>query len=87
MLDLGSEFAESQGAGADELPTWVLLQRIEAELIYAELSLPRGSSGGKISEWQERIILAPIDRVDGRLELGQPDSDESTAYSVDVERR
>ena len=71
---------------ADDAPTWLLLQRIEADAIYAEVSLPRDSSGGKINGWSERILLQPIPRPDASV-LAQIPQEPEPAYDVAVARR
>lgn len=88
-LDLGAEFTvlEKDSIGVEELSTWFLLQRAERDVIHAELSLPRESAGGKISEWGERIILDPVGRAGPSAAYDVSGDDEGTAYDVDVARR
>lgn len=87
MLDLGAGFTVSEKADSEGAPTWFLLQRVESDLILAELSLPRHTSGGKITEWEERIILEPVDRAGLALSAEHADDDEGGAYDVGVARR
>lgn len=86
-FDLGPEFNLEEGPDLDAIPTWYLLQYVDGVIIHAELSLPSDISGGKISEWSERILLAPIDRSGAPTEIEDvPDADDG-AYNVDVVAR
>lgn len=42
--------------------TWFLLFHVDANAIHAELSIPEGFVGGRMTEWSERILLPPIPR-------------------------
>lgn len=88
-LDLGAEFMvpDRDSGGLEELPTWFLLQRVGGDVVHAELSLPRASVGGKINEWQERIVLDSVGRAGLPVANDAPGDDEGTAYDVDVARR
>lgn len=61
-FDLGPAFALEQPAVEDGLLTWILLYQVTNDSILSELSLPRSMSGSFIDDWQERIILPPVDR-------------------------
>lgn len=71
---------------SEAMVTWFLLFRATEETIYAELSLPSAIDGGTISDWNERIILPPIDR-----DAGEPDAkdrpDDEGGYDVGVSMR
>lgn len=86
-FDLGPEFDIEEGPDLDAIPTWYLLQYVDGATIRAELSLPSEISGGKITEWIERIVLPPIDRSGAPTEIEDvPDADYD-AYNVDVVAR
>jgi hypothetical protein len=87
MLDLGAEFGVGPAAGGETVPTWFLLQRVESNAIHAELSLPRRASAGRITEWEERIVLGPIDRTSPERAMMATDENEGDAYDVGVARR
>lgn len=42
--------------------TWFLLFHVDANAIHAELSIPEGFVGGRMTEWSERILLPAIPR-------------------------
>lgn len=87
MLDLGPAFRVGAGSGGDAVPTWFLLQRVESDVIHAELSLPRRATAGRIVEWEERILLSPIDRTGLAQAASLTDDDQGDAYDVGVIRR
>lgn len=85
VLDFGPD-NELPDVGSKAVITWFLLFRATEDTIYAELSLPSAIDGGTISDWNERIILPPIDR-----ETGEPDTedrpDDEGGYDVGVSMR
>lgn len=91
-LDLGDDYAEevAEPPAATE-KIWFLMVRITSDTIFVELSLPTKIDGGLIQEWQERIILTPIQRhdpdFDSYAEVEDPPSDGTGDYSVEVSRR
>jgi hypothetical protein len=69
--------------GEDGPMTWfLLLYRSDTE-IRAELSLPAGISDGRVTRWQERIILSSISLDDGLTEVPPEGPD----LVLDVRRR
>jgi len=86
-LDLGPEFELQSSSTMPDAPTWFLLQRVEQDAIHAELSLPRSSSAGKITVWQERIVLDVVDRSAGTGLDRLAYEGEDLAYDVDVSLR
>lgn len=75
----------------DEVPvptTWILLVRSGADGLIAELSFPHAmTTGGRVSEWSERIILGHIDPEDGGDRLPVPDDIDSDPIDVPLTRR
>lgn len=66
--------------------TWFLLFRATSDAIFAEVSLPSAISEGTISDWNERIIIPPIDRE--TLDFASEDrSDDEDGYDVNVSMR
>ena len=63
--DLFPHTLPRRSSSADGRPydTWVLLMRVKAEELRAELSRPTAMEDGHISGWSERIIL-PLGKVD-----------------------
>lgn len=70
----------------DAMITWFLLFRATEDKIYAELSLPSAIDNGTISDWNERIILPPIDREIGGSDTENLPDDEG-GYDVGVSMR
>jgi hypothetical protein len=87
-LDFG-DFELSEGDGAGEILTWLLMYHADEDEFRVELSLPDAIVDGRITGWAERIILPAFPRADDRLaEPVAPagdDSDESVV--VEVTRR
>lgn len=85
-LDFATGDVQDLAPSAEAMITWFLLFRATEEKVYAELSLPSAIDGGTISDWNERIILPPIDR-----ETGEPDAedlpDDEGGYDVGVSMR
>ncbi|WP_193614308.1 hypothetical protein [Nocardioides lijunqiniae] len=88
VLDLGEDYDIAEPQGPIE-SIWFLMQRVTADTIFAELSLPTKIEGGLIQEWEERIILDPIDRNDPLPTGDVQDPPDAGAgdYSVEVSAR
>lgn len=84
-FDFGTGADQNATHVAEAMITWFLLFRATEEKIYAELSLPSAIDSGTISEWNERIILPPIDRENGNVEEELPD--DKGGYDVGVSMR
>lgn len=86
VLDLGPEY---EVPPVDLTATWFLLQRVTAETIYAELSLPTAITNGLIIDWAERILLPQISRQDAlpAVTVEEPPADGNDAYNVEVALR
>lgn len=89
VLDLGDAYALRTLDPADLESVWFLLQRVTAETIYAELSLPTSIEKGVIVDWQERILLPQISRQDppSTVAIEEPPSEDGDAYNVEVALR
>ncbi len=93
QLSLGSGNSEFAGAGeptvADEQRvTWLLLHyydRVKGE-IRLELSCPSEMTGKQISQWRERLILAPVP-FDGTVQTPIDFDDEDVEIDIDISRR
>jgi hypothetical protein len=87
-LDFG-DFELSDGDGAGEILTWLLMYHADEDEFRVELSLPDAIVDGRITGWAERIILPSFPRADDRLaEPVAPASDESDeSVVVEVTRR
>lgn len=71
--------------GKDGPLTWFLLLHRTAEEIRSELSLPSAmSSDGRITQWQERIILAAIPLDDPMEAIDAPEGED---VDIDVKRK
>lgn len=85
-FDFASGEDQDSARDAEAMITWFLLFRASDEKVYAELSLPSAIDGGAISEWNERIILPPIDRLTGVPDVEDLPDDE-VGYNVGVSMR
>lgn len=84
-------FPEAFDAGdiSGELTTtWFLLAQTVDGIILAELSRPLSmGEDGRVSDWAERIILAPIDMAGDELRVSVPDEPLPEAPDVLVTRK
>ena len=89
VLDLGETFEDEEPALVEIETLWFLIQRVTADTIFAELSLPTSIEGGLIRQWEERIILDPITRQDPLPfdETQDLPDDGAGDYSVEVSPR
>ena len=89
VLDLGDDYMVEVLDPADLENIWFLLQRVTAETIFAELSLPTVIENGVILDWEERILLPQIARQDPppTVTIEEPPSGDGDAYNVEVALR
>ncbi|MGX5692484.1 hypothetical protein ACWKWA_04805 [Dermacoccus abyssi] len=86
QLSFDYGIGEDLAPSAEAMITWFLLFRATEEKIYAELSLPSAIDGGTISDWNERIIVPPIDRETSESYADDLPDDEG-GYDVGVSMR
>jgi len=93
QLSLGSGNSEFAGTGEPAISdekrvTWLLLHYYDRDKgeIRLELSCPFEMTGKQISQWRERLILAPVP-FDGTVETPIDFDDKDVEIDIDISRR